>query len=371
MKINTYTKAGFGLSALTALLASFATPMAAASGQTYIVSGIACHAITPNQAKFMEWRETGLVNQDTARDLFVVCPIMKFGDAEDFSVTIGLSNETNEDVDVSCTIREYIDGDRVARKTSPEITVPADSFSSEMVFSGGFQTDSHANVVCQLPNGIAIESVRSSTEVPPDNGGGSGEIVTPIEPISYSEDFESGNVVGWSIAMNAFDESCTNYLYYYGSVPEGQVVKVDVYEENSVLNVFSNYEDANLSASPDVEGICLEANVFREVELTSDNIGTYTFSYDIIEPPLSDAGNTQTGQRAVGYIEIREPPSYNEVSGLERQISVPGTRGEITYTIGEDMIGKLLRFGFATTAANYDPSGMYYDNVVFETPAQP
>jgi len=376
MKITIFTGTSFGLLAVIALLASFAAPVAVASGQTYIVSGTACHAITPNQAKFMEWRETGLVNQDTARDLFVVCPIMKFGDAEDFSVTIGLYNETNEDVDVSCTIREYLDGDRVDRQTSPDITVPADSFSSDMVFSGGFQTDTHANVVCQLPNGIAIESVRSSTEVPPDNGGGgSGEVVTPVDPISYRNDFEADDLNGWSAYINAFEVDCATTLGYgYAYYAIGtQVAQIATGEESKVVNVFSNYDDANLRSGDDASdpGICIETNFYRESTLTADQIGTYTFSYLVEEPPADADGNSLTGTNVSGFIKVLDPQAgFANIGGIAPVPSEPGTQS-ISITLTEEMVGKLLQYGFTTVAANFEPSGMYYDNLVFETPAQP
>ena len=142
------------------------------SQQNFSMSGSACHAITPAQADQLEWRTTGIKNMSLGSAYWVQCPVLKFGDAETFSVRVNFTNESNQSVDVDCNIREYKQGKKV--NGSPgSVTIPPNSFSSEMVWSGGFQVDSHVNIACLLPAQVSVESVQSQSSSGSGGGGGS------------------------------------------------------------------------------------------------------------------------------------------------------------------------------------------------------
>ena len=137
--------------------------------QNFSLSGSACHAITPSQADRLEWRTTGLKNTSLSNGYWVQCPVLKFGNAETFSVRVNFTNESSQEVDVDCNIREYKNGNKV--KGSPgSITIAPNSFSSEMIWSGGFKVDTHVNVACLLPAQVSVESVQSLSK----GGSGSG-----------------------------------------------------------------------------------------------------------------------------------------------------------------------------------------------------
>ena len=140
--------------------------------QNFSLSGSACHAITPSQADRLEWRTTGLKNTSLSNGYWVQCPVLKFGDAETFSVRVNFTNESSQEVDVDCNIREYKNGNKV--NGSPgSITIAPNSFSSEMIWSGGFKVDTHVNVACLLPAQVSVESVQSlSTSSSGGSGGG-------------------------------------------------------------------------------------------------------------------------------------------------------------------------------------------------------
>ena len=152
-------------------LALVAMAMPAVSQQNFSLSGSACHAITPSQADRLEWRTTGLKNMSLGDSYWVQCPVLKFGDAETFSVRVNFTNQSDLEVDVDCNIREYKNGQKV--NGSPgTVTIAPQSFSSEMVWSGGFQADSHVNIACLLPSQVSVESVQSLSSS--NSGGASG-----------------------------------------------------------------------------------------------------------------------------------------------------------------------------------------------------
>lgn len=58
----------------------------------------------------MEWRETGLINKDPSRNLWVMCPMpIKTDDREDVNFGVAIGNASNNVVDVDCILRVYDD----------------------------------------------------------------------------------------------------------------------------------------------------------------------------------------------------------------------------------------------------------------------
>ncbi len=54
------------------------------------VPGASCAAINPTQAKQMEFRESGVVNRDPNRDLWVICPLLRDA-SEDYAEPVYLA----------------------------------------------------------------------------------------------------------------------------------------------------------------------------------------------------------------------------------------------------------------------------------------
>jgi hypothetical protein len=47
---------------------------------------------------------------------------------------------------------------------------------------------------------------------------------------------------------------------------------------------------------------------------------------------------------------------------------VTWTGYSLSITIDGSLVGQILQFGFSNIATNYEPSGVYYDNVTWQTP---
>lgn len=158
------------LPVLSVTAASMWSGTEAVAQQSFQITGSACHAITPAQADKMEWRTSGLINNAAVDSYWVQCPVLKFGDAETFSVQVNFQNNSDLEVEVGCNIREYKQGRRVKGMAGSIVLAPG-QYSSEMVWNGGFTADSHVNVACLLPAQVALESVVS--EAAGGNAGGS------------------------------------------------------------------------------------------------------------------------------------------------------------------------------------------------------
>ncbi len=179
----------------------------------------------------------------------------------------------------------------------------------------------------------------------------------PATPVEYSQDWEGDEfevLSGWLAYIDAFETDCVTtkgYGYAY-TIGAGQVALIADGIDSKVLNVFSNYDDGN---QPD---LCLKTSVYREQIIVADNVGDYTF-YFVAEPPELVGSNTN------GFIKVLDQANGYVALGLETVSTTAGGELSVSFIVDESMVGKLLQFGFDTTAAGYDNSGMQYDNLVF------
>ena len=185
----------------------WSTPEAIAQ-QSFQITGSACHAITLGKARRMAWRTSGLVNNAAVDSYWVQCPVLKFGDAETFSVQVNFQNNSDLEVEVGCNIREYKQGRRVKGMAGSIVLAPG-QYSSEMVWNGGFTADSHVNVACLLPAQVALESVVSEA-----SGGGSAGSGRPPEIYLKSNGEPVAIYPLW-----AYDTAVTDKGYWFRSVP--------------------------------------------------------------------------------------------------------------------------------------------------------
>jgi len=188
--------------------------------------------------------------------------------------------------------------------------------------------------------------------------------------INFSDDFESYPVFegvlsdiggGWVFYVNVYGNypGCTDKWYDYGGpypAPNGpQISNIVEGSTGHALNKFSDYNNGDHA-----NGACIETNVFQERTLSSTDAGTYTFRFDTQVPEeLGVDVNT------FGFIKLLDP---NNGYSLDFYGTVPtATAGakfiNVTLTAADE--GKILQWGFADTASNYEPSGRYYDNVRF------
>jgi hypothetical protein len=132
------------------------------------VPGTSCAAITPAQAKEMEFRETGVVNRDPSRDLWVVCPLLRDA-SEDyvnpvyFAAAAILFNDSEEEslsVEIRCSLIERVAANRIRGKTQ-FVEVPRHKqgavFVSKWVMND--PTSSHFQFRCKLPPDTGIAAL--------------------------------------------------------------------------------------------------------------------------------------------------------------------------------------------------------------------
>ena len=141
-----------------------------ANAVSYQVSGMMCDS---SFGGGINERSSGLENRKASGKVWVSCPVIKFGSSVDSRVQVNLMNKSNQDVKVSCDLREF-DRGREINRSKGTVSIDGNQFSDEMFWEGGFDEDTHANVVCNLPPGTAIESLSFSSE-----GGDSSGTPTP------------------------------------------------------------------------------------------------------------------------------------------------------------------------------------------------
>jgi hypothetical protein len=199
----------------------------------------------------------------------------------------------------------------------------------------------------------------TTTRAPHRNNTASASAALPQDPLSYQTDFESfTSLDGWSAYINVFDEDCSSFRYGYPyEIGAGDPVQVAVRADGSdgkALNVFSDYNNAEGTTA------CIEANVFREVTLTSGMIGDYRWSYNAEEPEA-------VGSKTFAQFRLIDP-SNDYALAAESVVPTAGSEEvqSVEISLDDSQIGMLFQYGFSTKSVNQENSGMLYDNVVLE-----
>jgi hypothetical protein len=192
----------------------------------------------------------------------------------------------------------------------------------------------------------------------------------------YSQDFEGLDSTsptalsddGWLVFGNVFNSS-GGYLYGYGPnpAPNGDEAFSNVAvgqggtgQGAQQMNVFNDYNNADHGSTTNV----IEANVFQEQNIAAADIGsTWTFSFD------AALGNIADRSTALAFIKTLDPSNgYATTTFLTVDMtSIPSTWNpySIEILITEGLSGQIMQFGFLNTASDYEPSGIFYDNVSF------
>ena len=131
-----------------------------ANAVSYQVSGMMCDSSFGDDTNA---RRSGLENNMSSKSIWVSCPVIKFGSSEDSRVQVNLLNNSNRDASVKCILSEHYRG-RSVSESEGTVRVRRNGFSDDMFWEGGFDEKTHANVICKLPPGTAIESLSFSSE---------------------------------------------------------------------------------------------------------------------------------------------------------------------------------------------------------------
>ncbi len=180
-------------------------------------------------------------------------------------------------------------------------------------------------------------------------------------PTALSED-------GWLVYGNVFTPD-TTYIYGYGPYPAPnhslafcQIITGEGGEQQGeqVLSVFSDYENADHG-----NGNLIESNVYQEQTIASADVNTtWRFAFQ------HKRGNIEGASSAQAFIKTLDPNSgYLLTNFLTVDMtSIPDTWGgdSLTIMIDASLEGQLLQIGFMNLATDYEGSGIFYDNVVFD-----
>jgi hypothetical protein len=196
----------------------------------------------------------------------------------------------------------------------------------------------------------------------------------------YSQDFESLGQAdlnalandGWNVYGNVFDSAMV-YIYGYGAFPApnnpgAPAFCVIVSGEGGAtqglqqLSVFSDYENTLHGA-----GDWIESNVFQEQTVGAADVGaTWYFEFDAKHGDWSTAQHNPTAAAFIKTIDSNHGYALTNFIPLDMtSIAATWNRYSLSIVIDASLVGQLLQFGFLNTATHYDPTAIFYDNVVF------
>ena len=230
----------------------------------------------------------------------------------------------------------------------------------------------------------------------------SGTAVAQSDPVSpptdlapYSQDFDSiatGNDSNpdlgstlyaadpWAVFGNAFNPS-GEFLFGYGpffapNLPEevGSAFSAVAAGEpttsgDNYLNVFNDYDN---ELHGDGSGNSVNALLFQQRNVLPENVGeVWVFEFDYRSAPapfgIADAALGATSGAFVVVLES-STNTFFQIDRLTFDTTGATTEfqtGSIEFEITDAHVGELLQFGFESTAANFDPTGVFYDTLSF------
>jgi hypothetical protein len=185
------------------------------------------------------------------------------------------------------------------------------------------------------------------------------------QPNSLSSD-------GWLVYGNVFT-SAHVYMYGYGPFPAPNdgaafcAVAAGEGGDPQGTNQLSIYSDYN-NQGAHTAGNLVEANVYHEQTVSAADVGnTWTFQFD------AKLGNLAGGSTALAFIKTIDPSAGYAMTNFfpVNTTAIPATWNTYSISIAVDagLVGQLMQFGFSNTATLNEPSGVFYDNVVWHQTA--
>jgi hypothetical protein len=207
------------------------------------------------------------------------------------------------------------------------------------------------------------------------------ESLEQLSPTALSDD-------GWIVFGDVFAPDGTTHLYGYGSYPAPNntggfsgiaLGQGDPDQGEQQLVIISDY----LGLDAQNAGNRVKAHTYRERTITAEDVGkTVTLSFDAKRGDINDPGdqgcinttNPPCDSTADAYLMTTDPNAGYRITNLveEDTTAIPGAwaRYSISLEIDPGLVDQLLQVGFSATASNFEPSGVFYDNVlvVLEAP---
>ncbi|MBW2506996.1 MAG: hypothetical protein JRE81_00045 [Deltaproteobacteria bacterium] len=224
-------------------------------------------------------------------------------------------------------------------------------------------------------------------------------------PLEYTQDFESLDRAsptalgddGWLIYGNVF-EGDGRFKFGYGPFPAPNAAfdpsttffSAIVTGEGGPgqgaqqLLALNDYNCCDLgAANPQGHGNgtdLVESNVFQEPfgvanPIQADDVGkTVRFSFDAKRGNINDAADPQCeppevcDSTALAFLRTLDPNAgfalTNDITEDTTDLPDAWARYTIELEIDPSLVGQMLQFGFANRASSFEPSGVFYDNVV-------
>jgi len=192
---------------------------------------------------------------------------------------------------------------------------------------------------------------------------------------TYSQDFEGLDETdpsalandGWLIFGNVFGPDW-GYWYGYGvfAAPNGgngfSAIVTDqggAGQGDKQLSIYNDYNNADHG-----NGAHIEANVFQEQTIGAADVGsTWDFDFE------AKLGNLEGSTTALAFIKTLDPNNgyamTNFITADMTTTPMTWTGYTLSITIDAALQGQILQIGFASTATNYEGSGVFYDNLNF------
>lgn len=189
---------------------------------------------------------------------------------------------------------------------------------------------------------------------------------------AYSQNFDGLDInaaevgAGWVFFNNVFDDGVIQFGYA-GAAPNGPQISGIVNDQRDPgtqqLSVYSDYNCCDPDLGHNSATGLVETNVFQEQTVAACNIGqTWTFTFD------AKLGNLTGSSTAKAFLKVLDPMSgfstTEEVAAVMTATPADWTSYELEIAVG-DWEGQVLQFGFQTESSNFEPSGVFYDNVTF------
>jgi PEP-CTERM motif len=202
----------------------------------------------------------------------------------------------------------------------------------------------------------------------------------------YSQNFEGLNAGsstalsgdGWLVFGNVFNPG-GGYLYGYGpfGAPNGTPGFSSVAtgeggpnQGQQYINIYSDYNNTGEHNA----GNFVEANTFQEQTIGAANVGqTWNFTFDF--KASSTAGPGGAGTLTNAFIKVLDPNSgfatvlYNALNTTAASTTTWSEGNVLSVTILPQWVGgaqaHILQVGFNAKSTNFNPTGVFYDNLNF------
>ena len=264
-----------------------------ANAVSYQVSGVMCDTVN-NSGTYD--RSHGIENIKAAGDVWVNCPVINFGGAEEMRTQINLLNNSNLDAEVSCWFRERKHGS-ILNSSKGAVDVEGNSFSEEMFWEGQLDADTHANIDCRLPPGMTIESLSFSAL-----GGGSSDPGSNVEAraciTAPSATFPSNSqTVDFRNGLSA--NNYNGHRWY--SSDETTVFQTSAGKWYVITDTDTGDSDVFQLEVLSEPNSCMEPNYGRMEGFSTDRAGNKVLEFDELEITVGSGCDMDVGSKLLVY----------------------------------------------------------------------